>query len=180
MKKSLASYNSGIDLSCQLTWNDAISLSSHIYRDCLYSDHNSPVPAVVKFQAVQMHHQIARSEEEVARIKSEMSNCVNHYISVRECLIEHIEAFKQSENSLQSCNLGKVCLLRRAMKKCLYQLQSLQCFLNYTELEQLQSVLTPLSGQLEYEVQYVQGQNMYIYVCTHLFMFSTLCDATFR
>ena len=164
-------------MSCQLTWNEAISLSSYFYRDCLYSDHNSPVPAVVKYQAVQMHHQIARSEE-VARIKSEMSNCVNHYISVHKCLLEHVEAFKQSEDSLRSYNLGKLCLLKRAMKKCLYKLQSLQCFLNYTELEQLQSVLTSLSDQLEHEEQYVlvQGQNMYIIICMYIILHMYLCN----
>ena len=91
LKKSLASYNFGIDLSCQLSWNEAISLSSTFYRDCLFSDDSSPIPAVVKYQAVQMHNQITRSKEEVARIKSEMSNCVDHYISVRKYLLEHIE-----------------------------------------------------------------------------------------
>jgi len=120
----------------------------------------------VKCQAVRLHHQISRSEEEIARIKTEMSNCVNHYINVHDCLLKHTEVYKQSEDPLQLCDLGKLCLLKKVRKKCMYQLQSLQCFLKYTELEQLQSLLTSLSSQLEHEEQYVpdQGQYNFIYI----------------
>ena len=156
LKKSLALYNSGIDASCHLLWSEAIGLSSQIYKDCLFDE--SSVPTVVKYQAVKLHHRISRSEEEIARIKTEMCNCVNHYIDVHEYLLKHAEVYEQSEHPLHLYDLGKLCLLKKAMKKCMYQLQSLQCLLRHTELEQLQGVLTSLSGQLEHEVQYVPDQ----------------------
>ena len=156
LKESLALYNSGIDSSCHLTWSEAISLSSQIYKDYLFDE--SPVPSVVKYQAVQLHHQISRSEEEIARIKTEICDCVNHYIDVHECLLRHTEAYEQSEDPLSLYDLGKLCLLKKAMKKCMYQLQSLQCFLQYTELEQLQDTLISLSGHLQHEEQYVPDQ----------------------
>ena len=90
-----------------------------------------------------------------------MCNCVNHYTDVHECLLKHAEAYKQSEDPLQLYDLGKLCLLKKAMKKCMYQLQSLRCFLQHTELEHLQSVLTSLTDQLEHEEQYMPDQGYF-------------------
>ena len=103
LKKSLALHNSGIDASCHLLWNEAIE----IYQDCLFDE--SSVPTVVKYQAVQLHHQICRSEEEIERIKTKMCDCVNHYIDVYEYLLKHAKIYEQSEHPLHLCDLGICC-----------------------------------------------------------------------
>ena len=94
LKKSLAAYNSGIDESSHLSWTDAADSSSQLYRDCLYSD--SDVPATAKYQAVQLYHQISRAEEE-ARIRSEMKNCIDHYISMYKELMKQVEDYESQE-----------------------------------------------------------------------------------
>lgn len=89
LKKNLAAFNSGINVSSHLSWSEATDLSSELYRDCLYS--NSTIPTTVKYQAVQLYHQISRAKEELARIKSEMKNCVDHYITNYETLVKQVE-----------------------------------------------------------------------------------------
>ena len=117
LKKNLADCNSGINVSSHLSWSEATDLSSELYRDCLYSD--STIPATVKYQAVQLYHQICRAKEELARIRSEMENCVNHYISIYETLSKKVE-FYESQEQLDLCSLGKLCLLKRAKRRCLH------------------------------------------------------------
>lgn len=141
----MAAYNSGIDESSHLSWSDAADLSSQLYRDCLYSD--SDVPAAVKYQAVQLYHQISRAEEEKARIKSEMKNCVDYYISMYEALMKQVEDYK-SQEQLDLYGLGKLCLLKSAKSKCLIKLRSLECFYKHTDLEQLKTALLTFSDEL--------------------------------
>ena len=145
LKKSLAFYNSGIDESSHLQWSDAADLSSHLYRDCLYSD--SDVPAAAKYQAVQLYHQINRAKEEEARIRSEMKNCADHYISMYEALMKQVEEY-ESQEQLDLCGLGKLCLLKRAKTKCIIKLRSLECFYQHTDLEQLKAALLTFSDEL--------------------------------
>ena len=135
LKKCLNGYNTGIDSSCHLSWEEAVNLSSQIYVDCLYSE--STIPNSVKHQAVQFYQQSLRSEEEIVRINTEMLNCVHHYIGAHESLIQQIECYKQSEDD----QLGKICLLRKASAKCLNHLRSLQCFGKYTDINELQIFL---------------------------------------
>ena len=149
LKKNLTAYNSDIDVSSHLSWSEATDLSSEFYRSCLFSD--STIPDTVKHQAVQHYHQIARAKEELARIKGEMANCVNHYISTFELLMKQVE-FYGSQEQLDLCNLGKLGLVKRAQRKCLHQLRSLECFYEYTELDQLKSALTAFSDELQDEL----------------------------
>lgn len=142
LKKCLNTYNTGIDASCHLSWVEAVNLSSEIYTDCFYSD--SAIPNSIKYQAVQFYQQMSRAEEEVVRIKDEMLNCVHHFIGIYECLIRQTEFYKHSEDETQLCKLGKICLLKRANIKCFNQLKSLQCFMKYTEMNELQTFLTTL------------------------------------
>ena len=146
LKKSLAAYNSGIDESSHLSWNDAADLSSQLYRECLYSD-DSNIPAAAKYQAVQLHHQISRAEEEEARIRSEMKNCVDHYIRMYEALKKQVEDY-ESQERLDLYDLGKLCLLKRAKSKSLIRLRSLECFYKHTDLEQLKTALLTFSDEL--------------------------------
>lgn len=134
-------YNSGIDASCHLPWVEAVNLSSQIYTDCLYSD--STVPNSIKYQAVQFYQQICRAKEEIVRIKDEMMNCVHYYIGIYESL-RQAEFYNRSRDEMQLCKLGKICLLKKASMKCFNQLKSLQCFIKYVEMTELQSFLTRL------------------------------------
>ena len=145
LKKSLAAYNSGIDESSHLSWSDAADLCTQLYRDCLYSD--SDVPAPAKYQAVQLHHQISRAKEEEARIRSEMKNCVDHYINMHTQLMKQVEDY-ESQEQLDLYSLGKLCLLKRSKTKCLIKLRSLECFYKHTDLEQLKTVLLTFSDEL--------------------------------
>ena len=145
LKKSLAAYNSGIDESSHLSWTDAADLSSQLYRDCLYSD--SDVPAIAKYQAVQLYHQISRAEEEEARIRSEMKNCVDHYISVYKELMKQVEDY-ESQEQLDLYGLGKLSLLKKSKSKCLIKLRSLECFYKHTDLDHLKTALSTFSDEL--------------------------------
>lgn len=87
-----------------------------------------------KNQAVQFYQPISRAEEEIIRIKDEVLNCVHHYIGIYVwMLIRQTELYKQSEDEIQLCKLGKTCLLKNVSIKCFNQLNSLQCFMEYAE-----------------------------------------------
>ena len=136
LKKSLSQYNSGIPEQCHISWAEAIDFSSSLYSDGLYCD-DATIPAIVKSQAVQLHHRICRCEEEVTRLKSEMTNCVEHYLNVYKCLLKCAGNFQDSEDRF---SLGRMCLLRKAKAKCVRQLKSFECFLKYTELPGLENM----------------------------------------
>ena len=76
---------------------------------------------------------------EVTQLKSEMVNCVEHYLNVYECLLKCAEKFQDSEDWL---SLGRMCMLRKAKAKCVRQLKLFEGFLKYTELPGLESMLT--------------------------------------
>ena len=124
LKKSLSQYNSDIPERCHISWAEAVDFSSSFYSDGLYCD-DSTVPVIIKYQAVQLHHRISRCKEEVTRLKSEMANCVEHYLNVYECLLKCAEAFQDSEDRL---SLGRMCLLKRQKPSVLGSLSHLSVF----------------------------------------------------
>ena len=126
VKKSLLQYNSDIPERCHISWAEAVDFSSSFYSDGLYCD-DSTVPVIIKSQAVQLHHRISRCEEEITRLKSEMANCVQHYLNMYEYLLHCAEKFQDSEDWL---SLGRICLLKKAKAKCIRQLKSFECFLS--------------------------------------------------
>ena len=138
LRKSLSQHNADIPERCHISWAEAVDFPSSFYSDGLYRD-DSTVPVIIKSQAVQLHHRISRCEEEVTRLKSEMGNCVEHYLNVYECLLNCAEKFQDSEDRL---SLGRMCLLKKAKAKCVRQLKSFECFLKYTELPGLENMLT--------------------------------------
>ena len=143
LKKALSQYNSDLSGLCCISWAEAVDLTSSFYNDGLYFD-NSTVPIVVKSQAVQLHHRISRCEEEIARLKTDMSNCVDHYVDMYEYLTRCIERLQHSED------LSRICLLKRDKTKCINQLMLFECFKQYTELPCLESILMLQMGDKEF------------------------------
>ena len=86
----------------------------------MYCDEEA-VPAIVKSQAIQLHHRISRCEEEVTQLNSEMVNCVDHYLNVYDCLLKCGEKFRNPDDEF---SLGRGCLLEMAKAKCIRQLKS--------------------------------------------------------
>ena len=121
----------------------------------MYSHSN--IPPSVKSQSVPLYHQAARAEEEITRLKEEMNCCVEHYISKYECLKDGIFLLENSERKRDSFSEGSLYLLKKALRKCKCQLQTLKCFTKYTELPQLEYVLCSFSGKNSTEVPYLSS-----------------------
>lgn len=143
LKKALLQYNSDLSGLCCISWAEAVDLSSSFYHDGLYCD-NSTVPIVVKSQAVQLHHRISRCEEEITRLKTDMSNCVDHYVDLYEYLTRCTERLQCSEEP------SRICLLKREKTKCISQLKSFESFKQYTELPRLETILMLQMDDIEF------------------------------
>lgn len=138
-----------------MTWEEAVDLSDHDYRSELYSRSN--IPSSIKSQTVRLHHQAARAEEEITRLKEEMNHCVDYYISKYECLKDCITSLDGSARKLDSYSEGSLYLLKEAVRSCKRQLWSLKCFTKYTDLPQLDYALCSFSSVNSSEISHPSG-----------------------
>lgn len=145
LKKSLAEYNSGLDsLSC-LTWEQVTDLSQQIHDGCLFSE--SSVPSIVKSQAIRLHNNMLRAEEEISRLKEEMSNCVQHFIGIYNNLAGKIVLLMQ--NHEDTSDMGRICLLKQSLRKYRIIFASLLQFNVYIDISLLENFLGSLDDNLE-------------------------------
>ena len=139
LKNSLSKYNSDLNQMSQLTWEEVTDLTNSIYSGCIFS--TTEVPIAIKARAVQLYHQTNRAQEEILRLKEEMSCCVQHYIAKYQLLCDRIEVLEHSEQSDSLHTAACISLLKVNTRKCYLELNSLTCFLQYTSIPELQSML---------------------------------------
>ena len=136
LKNSLSKYNSNLNRMSQLTWEEVTDLSNSIYNGCIFT--TTEVPIAIKAKAVQLYHQVNRAQEEILRLKEEMSCCVQHYITKYQLLCDRIEVLEHSEQNDNLHTVACISLLKLSTSKCYLELNSLTCFLQYTSLPELE------------------------------------------
>ena len=145
LRKSLAEYNAGLDPSSCLTWEQVTDLSQQIHDECLFSE--SSIPSIVKSQAIQLYNSMFRAEEEISRLKEEMSNCTQYFIGIYNHLTGKIVLLKQNqENAL---DIGRISLLKQSLRKYRIIFASLLQFNKYIDISQLKNFLLSLDDDLE-------------------------------
>ena len=88
-----------------------------------------------------------RAEEEISRLKEEMSNSINYFIGIYSKLTENIALLKQ--NHKDTCNIGCICLLKQSLRKYRIILSSLLQLNKYIDISQLECFLQCLNDDLE-------------------------------
>ena len=145
LRKSLAEYNAGLDsLSC-LTWEQVTDLSQQIHSGCLFSE--SSIPSVIKSQAIRLYNNMLRAEEEINRLKEEMSNCMQYFINIYNHLTSKIISLKQNHEDVS--DIGRICLLKQSLRKYRIVLTTLLQFNKYTDISPLENFLFSLDDNLE-------------------------------
>ena len=145
LKKSLAEYNAGLDsLSC-LTWEQVTDLSQQIHDGCLFSE--TSIPSIIKSQAIRLYNNMVRAEEEITRLKEEMSNCIQHFIGIYNYLTTRITSLNQNHEDIS--DIGRICLLKQSLRKYRIILTSLLQLNKYINITQLESFLLSLDDNLE-------------------------------
>ena len=145
LKKSLAEYNDGLDSSSCLTWVQITDLSQQIHDGCLFSE--TSIPSVIKTQAIRSYNNMLRAEEEITRLKEEMSNCIQYFIGIYNQLTGEIVSLKQNHENIY--DIGRVCLLKQSLRKYRIILSSLLQFNKYTDISPLENFLLSLDDNLE-------------------------------
>ena len=145
LKRSLAEYNEGLDPSSCLTWEQVTDLSQQINDGCIFS--KSSVPSIIKSQAVRLYNSKLRAEEEISRLKEEMSNCMEYFTGIYNCLTEKIVSLKQYHDD--TFETGRICLLKQSLRKYRIILATLLQFNKYTDISLLENFLLSLDDNLE-------------------------------
>ena len=88
-----------------------------------------------------------RAEEEITRLKEEMSNCMQHFIGIYDYLTRRIVSLSQNLEDVS--NIGHICLLKQSLRKYRIILTSLLQLKKYISIAQLESFLRSLDDNLE-------------------------------
>ena len=88
-----------------------------------------------------------RAEEEITRLKEEMSNCIQHFIGIYNYLTQTITSLNQ--NHVDVCDIGRICLL----------IQDYFNFITATDIAQLENFLLSLDDSLEAPLHNSPGEN---------------------
>ena len=145
LRKSLAEYNTGLNSLSSLTWEQVTDLSQQIHDGCLFSE--TSIPSTIKSQATRLYNNMLRAEEEITRLKEEMSNCMQHFISIYDYLTRAIVSLNQ--NLEEVSNIGRICLLKQSLRKYRIVLTSLLQLNKYINITPLESFLLSLDDNLE-------------------------------
>lgn len=137
----------------QLTWGEVTDLTNSIYNGCIFT--TTEVPIAIKAKAVQLYHQANRAQEEILRLKEEMSCCVQHYIAKYRSICDQIEVFKHNDQSDSLHTAPCISLLKLSTRRCNLELNSLTCFWQYTSIPELQSILQ----EIELERFHLNGES---------------------
>ena len=141
----MTEYNDGLDPSSCLTWEQVTDLSQQIHDGCMFSE--SSVPSIIKSQAVRLYASKLRAEEEISRLKEEMSNCMEYFIGIYSHLTEKIVSLKQ--NLRDTSDTGHICLLKQSLGKYRIIFASLLQFNKYIDISLLENFLLSLDDNLE-------------------------------
>jgi len=138
LKTTINRYNVNQPPSIQVQWKDATDLSNDIYKGAVFT--SSSTPHYIKAQAVELLQKISRCKEEITRLDKEMKCCSQHFITKYKGLNESICALESAEIQ-GGYTKGSICLLKRSLHLCRFELQSLNCLMEYTHLPELETIL---------------------------------------
>jgi len=121
LKKFISTYNEDVPENGQLTWQSANDLS--LDQLVGQSQPSGDLPREVKHQAVRQLQLVKRSSEEIARLKKEMTNCLDHYVDELQQLQTVRSELQVSATSM--LKMGSMCLINRRIFRCQRRLNEL-------------------------------------------------------
>jgi len=121
LKKFISTYNEDVPENGQLTWQSANDLS--LDQLVGQSQPSGDLPREVKHQAVRQLQLVKRSSEEIARLKKEMTYCLDHYVDELQQLQTVRSELQVSATSM--LKMGSMCLINRRIFRCQRRLNEL-------------------------------------------------------
>ncbi|XP_065893420.1 uncharacterized protein [Dysidea avara] len=139
LKGTIAKYNANQPESTQVQWKDATDLSNDIYKKAVFASSN--IPHSFKAQAVELRHKISRCNEEITQLEEEMKCCSQHFIAKYMGLCQLVDTLESAEVQGRYTK-GSISLLKKCLHRCRFELKSLSCLMECTQLPELEAMLT--------------------------------------